>query len=533
MKQAMKLTVVAPLPPARTGPAPYLVSLLPALSRAADLTLCAPDVEAVSPELRDRWDVRGLDARFAADAGLVVYHLANNPWHAEVNAAAMEGPAGLVVVHDASLHHLQIAQTLGAGDARGYVELMASGHGSAGRELAELAVVSPSGPLAFERFLFDLLGPVLERHLGAQVHSRYAADLLRRRCPGLPVHVVPLAAPSPVMPADLGPLGIPAGRTVLGHAGFVTAPKRYDVMCAALAGLLAEGLDVHLLLAGEDGTAGDLARVSARLGVQDRVTCTGWQSEDDFDRTVAAFDIALSLRWPHVGESSATLAALLANGVAVVAEPVGSWAEFPPDVVARADLSEHAVDGLVAAVRPLAQDRAARAAWGERARRYARDELSLQRCADGVLEACRQVGRSALTPVAYAGLAAQRKGSALDAAKAPARMAGLPSATPGQCLLAVGAPADVLAVLPAFGYEVCEAPPRLMPTGSVDVVTLWVEPDPELLAEVHRVLVPGGVLHHPEAVVSPYGLTPVGPGLARKTGPVLAPRMLLSLPHPA
>lgn len=520
----LSVAVVAPLPPARTGPAPYLASLLPALSEQVDLTLCVPEVDAVRPELRERWDVRDLDARHDPRHGLVVYHLANNPWHAEVLDAAMDGPAGLLVLHDASLHHLQVGRTLGAGDEDAYRSLLMSAHGSCGSTVADLATAAPTGPFAFERFLYDCLAPVLDRHLGVQVHSRFAADLVRRRCPGLPVHVVPLRAPSPVAPASRSAWGIPLGRIVLGHAGFVTGPKRYDVMCAAVASLVAEGLDVHLLLAGEDGSQGDLDRVVGELGLVGRVTCTGWQSDDDFDRTIAAFDVALSLRWPHAGESSATLAALLAQGVAVVAEPVGSWAEFPADIVARADLSGGAVEGLLDAVRPFVADSALRQSWSRRAARYAVEHLSTEVCAGALADVFASVAQERLTPVEQ-----RRRALARRDALGPVvpRLRGLPVACPGQRLLVVGAPPEVLAAVPAWGYELCEAPIRRMETGSVDVVCLWGPVD---LAEVHRVLAPLGLLHAPELDLepAPWGLSAVGPGQARKTGPILLRRPLLA-----
>jgi glycosyltransferase involved in cell wall biosynthesis len=527
----VRLAVVAPLPPARTGPAPYLAGMLPALAARAELTVCVPDVLAVDPVLRQRWDVRPLEDRYG-DHDLVVYHVANNPWHAEVNAAAFDGPAGLVVLHDASQHHLALARTHLAGDTAGYLELMADGHGERGLALARLASMVRSGPLGLELFLYDLLAPLLSRHLGVQVHNRYAANLVRRRCPGLPVHVVPLRAPDPVEPADLTALGIPAGRTVLGHAGFVNGPKRYDVMCAATALLAAEGLDVHLLLAGEDFTRGGLDAQIARYGVQDRVTCTGWQSEEDFERTVAALDVGLSLRWPHVGESSATLAALLSYGVPVVAEPLGSWAEFPPDVVTPAWLGDDPAAGLADALRPLVRDPRLRAEHGARAVAFAREHLSTEHCATAFVAACEEVATHRLTPLQRRQRNEARK--AVAVAEAPASVAGrlaqLPVAARGQRLVAVGAPAEVLAALPAWGYEVSQGSLAGLGTGDVDVVSAW-EPVP--LAEVNRVLAAGGTLHHDGLDVQPFGLSPSGPGLAVKTGPVLAPRPLLDLPRPA
>src|SRR5207248_2925678 len=78
---------------------------------------------------------------------------------------------------------------------------------------------------SIELFMFDLLKGVLDRHLGAVVHNRYAADLIALRAPALPTWVVPLSAPVPAPPASREALGLPDDALVIAHFGFVTQPK--------------------------------------------------------------------------------------------------------------------------------------------------------------------------------------------------------------------------------------------------------------------------------------------------------------------
>ena len=54
----LRLAYFSPLPPARSGIADYSAALLPALARQADLTVYAPDPEAVSRSLRETYAVR-------------------------------------------------------------------------------------------------------------------------------------------------------------------------------------------------------------------------------------------------------------------------------------------------------------------------------------------------------------------------------------------------------------------------------------------------------------------------------------------
>src|SRR5438067_13927581 len=100
----LRLGIAAPLPPAPTGPADYVAGMLPALARRAEITCLTADPDAVDPELLERFTVLPLERRRDEDTDVVVYHVANNPHHTEVNEAAMDGPPGLLVGHDGSLH---------------------------------------------------------------------------------------------------------------------------------------------------------------------------------------------------------------------------------------------------------------------------------------------------------------------------------------------------------------------------------------------------------------------------------------------
>ena len=84
----MKIAVLTPLPPARTGVAHYASILLPALAKRADVRA----FDSLDGYRRDDFDH-------------VIYHLGNNPFHEFVYAEAMREP-GVIVLHDLVLHHL-------------------------------------------------------------------------------------------------------------------------------------------------------------------------------------------------------------------------------------------------------------------------------------------------------------------------------------------------------------------------------------------------------------------------------------------
>jgi glycosyltransferase involved in cell wall biosynthesis/2-polyprenyl-3-methyl-5-hydroxy-6-metoxy-1,4-benzoquinol methylase len=554
---SLKLGLAGPLPPAGAGPADYIAGLLPALSGLAELICFVPDPAEVDPALAARYSVRALSERRDSDVDLIVYHLANNPWHLEVVRAAMDGPPGIAVVHDASLHHLLSAQLLDTGHEDAYRELLVRAHGSDGAAIADLRAAGIKGEV--ELFVFDMLRPALERQLAAIAHSAFGAQLVRDRVPGLPVHVIPhylVAAseePAPVEPSW------PAGRFVIGHLGYVTPAKRPELLLEAFVQLLAAGIDAQLVFAGEDQTWGPLNHHIDRLGVRDRVTVTGFLTETELDAYAAASDAVVSLRWPHVGETSGTLMRALRVGRPVVVQALGAWAELPRDAVVRVPASGDEASSLADALIRVASDEAFRSRVERGARAYAAEVGDAERSAAHqlrVIEDTLRAGR--MTPrqttderaAAVRGFLEAGPAHLADALTATgstlahqlvdehlrryhATLGVLPPAAPGAKLLDVGSAPPVLRVLASvWGYDVRACGHAVsgehrvdMPasaglpaftavydgvdveldrfpyeTGRFDVVTCWevlehLGRDPmHMLHEVNRVLAPEGVL---------------------------------------
>ena len=73
--------------------------------------------------------------------------------------------------------------------------------------------------------------------------------------------------------------GTPAGRTVLGAVGRLSAEKGFDLLIRATAHLLGRGADLELWIVGAGDERDPLARLAAELGVADRVRLFGFRSD--------------------------------------------------------------------------------------------------------------------------------------------------------------------------------------------------------------------------------------------------------------
>ena len=100
----MKVAFFSPLPPAKSGIADYSATLLSALEPLAEVTAFSAKPERFDP------------TRFDA----LVYQIGNNAYHDFCYEMALEYP-GVVVIHEANLHHLIADITIKRGDWDAYL----------------------------------------------------------------------------------------------------------------------------------------------------------------------------------------------------------------------------------------------------------------------------------------------------------------------------------------------------------------------------------------------------------------------------
>ncbi|MEM9035717.1 MAG: glycosyltransferase family 4 protein [Actinomycetota bacterium] len=383
--QLTRLAVAAPLPPARSGVAAYVARQLPELSRRLEVILAVADPAAVDPSLAADHRIVGLDELGSLDVDAVLYHLGNSTECLEVARAIDEGPPGVVLAHDLSIHHLVSYVGLGLDHPDEYAAALETAFGDRGRRLAELRIAGERGEA--ELALFDLVGPLLRRHRAVVVHSTWAAGLVRRRAPGVPVAVVPHFAPEPVPPLDRIQLGLPLGDSLIGVLGNAVPAKRPDVVLGAVRRLVDRGRAVHVVVGGRDGTDGELAVLIDELGLGEHATVTGWLSDRDLRALAGTLDAVVALRSPHLGESSGPVPMTAVAGTPLVAWPVGSFADLPPDAYVAAPVGGDEVGDLADALDELLANPARAAVVGAKARRWALDELAVERCVDRLVGA--------------------------------------------------------------------------------------------------------------------------------------------------
>lgn len=367
----MKLAVWSPLPPTPSGVADYVAEQLPGLARHFEVQAVVDDPSGVD---RDR--LPGIEVVPAAQAAadLHLYHLGNSPAHSFAYRAARARP-GIVFLHEWSLHHLVLHETVERGEVAAYLREMRRAHGEKGTFVGRQVARGLGGELL--PAMLPLNDRVLETCLAVVTLTREAGDKARRRVPGRSVLCLPLHFASPVDPpptvreARAG-LGLPQDAFIVTAPGLATAAKRLEVVARAVSRLRERDSRVRLVVAGGLDPESGLADAARAAGLREGLLVTGRLSLPDFVRHIAAADVVAALRFPSHGEMSAALVRALGMGrPALVSAGTPAGLEFPEGVVVPVTPGPLEEEELVALLGRLREDEPLRAAIGRLAREHA------------------------------------------------------------------------------------------------------------------------------------------------------------------
>ena len=164
----------SPLPPSKSGIADYSEALAAEISKRVQLSLFTG--------ARESFDASAFD--------VALYHVGNNPWHDFAYETALRHP-GVVVMHEANLHHLIADITIRRGDWDAYLDECELNGGPAARAFAQRVRALEIGP--------DYEGVAMTRRLldasrGLVVHSQFVARQMREQGFEGPIAVIPHGA---------------------------------------------------------------------------------------------------------------------------------------------------------------------------------------------------------------------------------------------------------------------------------------------------------------------------------------------------
>jgi glycosyltransferase involved in cell wall biosynthesis len=348
----------SPLPPARTGIADYASALLPALARHGRVELNS--------------------AR--ADIGL--YHVGNNRLHRDIYREALRRP-GVVVLHDAVLHHL----FLGWLGRELYAAEFAYNYSEWSRDLAlEFWRGAARSAADASYFQYPMLRRISEVSRALVVHNPAARRMVLSHAPGARVVEIPhLFAEPPMLPlAEILRLrrrwNIAPTTFLFSILGYLRESKRLMGVLRAFRALRRQGANAALLVAGEF-VSSDLERAAAPLLAEPDVVRIAHRPAREFWSVAAAADACINLRHPAAGETSGITVRLMGLGKPVIVSDGDENARFPKTACLRVRTGVAEETELLAYMTWLCQAPEAAREIGRRAACHIREHHSLEAAA--------------------------------------------------------------------------------------------------------------------------------------------------------
>jgi glycosyltransferase involved in cell wall biosynthesis len=385
----MKLNWFSPLPPARTDIAHYTARVLPALSQLAEVTLWTEQREW-DRSLEDQATVRSFRLERMpwselnrADA--CIYQIGNNPLFHGAIWQVSRLHAGVVVLHDFSLHHFfDGLYRVKWRDLESYQAVMETYYGEEGRRDAAESYHNEARNIGYMAERYPLTRLAVEHALGVVTHTPASLVELSQDAPW-PIVFAPLPFAIDTIPPkpetrDMEP---PYRLIVFGYIG---RNRRLESILQALAELperAAFQVDIYgEILDGEERLRAQLRS----LDLKRQVTLHGFTSEKKLDEALSQAHLAINLRYPTMGEASGSQLRIWAHALPSLVSQVGWYATLPPDTVrfVRPDTNE--VADIQWCLQSYLADRAGFAAMGERGRKLLEERHSCAEYARTIIE---------------------------------------------------------------------------------------------------------------------------------------------------
>src|SRR4051794_25906060 len=142
---------------------------------------------------------------------------------------------------------------------------------------------------------------------------------------------------------------------VYGCFGIIHPNKGSVETVEAFAPVAARFPDARLIFVGKDLSYGLPLEKADALGIRANVRFLGPQSDRDFKDLMSAVDVGIALRRPPTaGETSAALLHLMRWGIPTVVSDVGTFSDYPSDVVRKVPWNDVRQDDLTEALLDMA-----------------------------------------------------------------------------------------------------------------------------------------------------------------------------------
>lgn len=320
---------------------------------------------------------------------IFIYHAGNNVrFHKEIIETFKSHP-GILEIHDFSMHHYLAEDTYSVKNYNGYVDVMKYCHGFQGEKIAKQFLLGKiqapwDNPMFNMRFtvnkhLIDMAKAVI-------VHSDMAKQMVKAISPDKKVICIQLHTDEIIEDFEgytmesKNKIGIHENTLVFGSFGYATAAKRIIPTLEALSKFKKNNPSLNFIyfIVGKVHING-IEKILRKFELTDHVKITGFVDLEEFKDYMGACDICFNLRFPTQGESSAALHRMLGRGKPVLVTNIGTFEEYPDDIVFKVRYDKNEVNDICSFISKLSLDKKLLHDTGTKAIAYAKKHCDLQK----------------------------------------------------------------------------------------------------------------------------------------------------------
>jgi len=301
---------------------------------------------------------------------------------------------GIVVLNDLTLHRCIMQNTLDKGDPATYQFELQYAYGNV--NAIDIATQIKKGQDDQIILKYPLYERVVDSSLGVIVHSEYGRNKILASHPQSSVKRIPYPffMPGQELPGSLAEaraqartsLDLSNDTFVVGSSGIFVPNKHLGDSFSAFAHILPKHPRSKYILSGFAVPEYNLASHIEQMGLTPYVTLTGWLPPDEFSRQMAAFDVGIHLRYPHIGGVPYTPIRLMGLGVCTIISDIEPLAEFPQGACIKIPPDAYQRDSLRAILEYLADHPDFRQQIARNGQRFIEQNHDIDRIAEQYLQ---------------------------------------------------------------------------------------------------------------------------------------------------
>lgn len=365
----------SPFMPQKSGISDYSEVLVYALKKKFDITLYVDNYKLDNQKLIKDFPIKyyGKDKIDFKEYDYLVYNIGNNPeFHDYIYETCLEHP-GLVILHDLVLYYLFVGyyQKRNQLYSKTYIE-----EGLDKFLTLKAAVKKDGNNLLAQKNMASILPmnkELLQSGNKIMVHSQYARDKVLQYTENVrKINMIQQVAEdfALIQKEELFQrYAIPEDALIISSFGGIAQTKLNHVACKAVKSLAGTvNQKICYLMVGEGNYVDEY--------VDNKVIFkTGFVNMDEFNSFIEYSDIILNLRYPSMGETSASLLRILQLGKFCIINEGGWFSEIPKDCVEMLPVNNIESE-LKNALEKYIQNFSLREKIGMNAKRYIEKEYS-------------------------------------------------------------------------------------------------------------------------------------------------------------